>query len=65
VRQRVRWPDPRKPGVIRDESHELGPGGGSYGVISLAGEPTSKNQERGKPSWGYFMRESGKVVKWR
>jgi hypothetical protein len=39
VKQRVKWPDPRKPSVIRDESRDLGPGGGSFGVISLAGEP--------------------------
>jgi hypothetical protein len=60
-----RWPDPRKPSVIRDESRDLGPGGAALGVISLTGNPTSKNEDRTTTGKGYFVREAGKAVKWR
>jgi hypothetical protein len=65
VRTIRRWPDPRKPDVIRDESRELGPGGAALGVVSLAGNPTSKNEDRTTTGKGYFVREAGKAVKWR
>jgi hypothetical protein len=63
MRQRVKWPDPRKPDVIHDESRELGPGGGSYGHIGMAGDPVHKNEDRaGGPQ---MRRAPGVMAKWR
>jgi hypothetical protein len=64
VKQRVRWPDPRKPSVIHDESRELGPGGGSYGHIGMAGDPIHKNEERSAGKL-HMRRASGVMAKWR
>jgi hypothetical protein len=67
VTQRRTWPDPKTGKIHRltETEGELGPGGAALGVVSLAGNPTSKNEDRTTTGKGYFVREAGKAVKWR